>query len=43
MEFNDELEQTIKDHVGAGDMVVCLSGGGGASLDEWLRSKFGKV
>ncbi len=40
MERNNRLEQTIKDHLKIGDMVVCLAGGGGDSLDEWLRTQF---
>ena len=40
MERNSRLEQTINDHLKIGDMVVCLAGGGGDSLDEWLRTQF---
>ena len=40
MEFDNNLETAINKHIKNGDMVVCLSGGGGGSLDEWLRSKF---
>lgn len=43
MERNSRLAQTIKDHLKIGDMVVCMAGGGGGSLDEWLRTKFGAV
>lgn len=39
-ELNDNLREAIKKHLEAGDTVVCLSGGGGGSLDEWLRSNF---
>jgi UDP-N-acetylmuramate--alanine ligase len=39
-EFNHELEQTIRLHIAHGDLVVCISGGGGGSLDEWLRQRF---
>ena len=39
-ELNDGLQKKINQHLQAGDMVVCLSGGGGGSLDEWLRQKF---
>ncbi len=39
-ELNDELKSSIKKHLEAGDLVVCLSGGGGGSLDEWLRAEF---
>lgn len=41
-ELNDELFQKIKHHLAAGDLVVALSGGGGGSLDEWLRTHFAK-
>lgn len=40
MERNTELKQIIQDHLKAGDMVVGMAGGGGDSLDEWLRQKF---
>ena len=30
----------IKDHLDKGDMVVALAGGGGGSLDDWLRDNF---
>lgn len=39
--LNDELIQNIQKHLQSGDLVVCLSGGGGGSLDEWLRANFG--
>ncbi|MBA3758256.1 hypothetical protein H0X10_01320 [Candidatus Saccharibacteria bacterium] len=38
--FDEELERNIKLHVAKGDLVVCISGGGGNSLDEWLRRIF---
>ncbi|HEX8182855.1 MAG TPA: Mur ligase domain-containing protein [Candidatus Saccharimonadales bacterium] len=34
------LEQIIKSQRAAGATVVCISAGGGGSLDEWLRQKF---
>lgn len=37
------LEHTIKEHLAAGDMVVCIAGGGGDSLDEWVRTHFTKA
>jgi len=40
MEFNSALKDQIQKHLDKGDMVVCLSGGGGNSLDEWLRKEF---
>lgn len=41
MKLDDELERAIRDHLDKGDMVLCMSGGGGGSLDEWLRARFG--
>lgn len=38
-ERNDALFETIKKHLDQGDMVVGMAGGGGGSLDEWLRAK----
>jgi UDP-N-acetylmuramate--alanine ligase len=39
-ELNEHLKDNIIKHTSAGDLVVCLSGGGGGSLDEWLRKEF---
>jgi UDP-N-acetylmuramate--alanine ligase len=39
-QLNSDLKQTIQIHLGNGDMVVAMSGGGGNSLDEWLRREF---
>lgn len=39
-ELNSQLETAIKEHVAAGDLVLCLTAGGGNSLDEWLRQRF---
>lgn len=39
-ELNDTLKQNISQHLDDGDIVVCLSAGGGGSLDEWLRKEF---
>ncbi|HVX24267.1 MAG TPA: Mur ligase domain-containing protein [Candidatus Saccharimonadales bacterium] len=36
-----KLKKTIQKHLDAGDMVVGLAGGGGDSLDDWLRNEFG--
>jgi UDP-N-acetylmuramate--alanine ligase len=41
-ELNSKLKQSIDSHLRSGDLVVCLSGGGGNSLDEWLRASFGR-
>ncbi|HSX43582.1 MAG TPA: Mur ligase domain-containing protein [Candidatus Saccharimonadales bacterium] len=35
-----KLRQAIIDHLEAGDTVLCLTAGGGGSLDEWLRKQF---
>lgn len=40
-ERDDELASTIKQHLEQGDMVVAMAGGGGDSLDEWIRVRFG--
>jgi len=37
MERDEELLSVIKEHLDNGDMVVAMAGGGGNSLDEWLR------
>jgi len=40
MERNAELKQAIQKHLDKGDMVVAMAGGGGNSLDDWLRNEF---
>jgi UDP-N-acetylmuramate--alanine ligase len=40
MQLNDELKAAIQKHMDANDLVLCLSAGGGGSLDEWLRLQF---
>jgi len=40
MKRDNELKETIQKHLGNGDMVVGLAGGGGGSLDDWLRQEF---
>ncbi len=37
---DDDLKQTIQNHLDQGDMVVAIAGGGGGSLDEWIRTNF---
>ncbi len=37
---NAALKTTIQNHLQQGAMVVCMAGGGGNSLDEWLRHEF---
>lgn len=39
-DLNAELKGKIQEHTKNGDLVVCMSGGGGHSLDEWLRENF---
>lgn len=38
--LDTNLEQTIRNHLKANDLVVCISAGGGGSLDEWARKTF---
>lgn len=38
--LDDTLKQRIEAHLTAGDLVLCLTAGGGNSLDEWLRQQF---
>lgn len=42
-ELNDELKTAIQTHADAGDTVLCITAGGGGSLDEWLRQAFGST
>lgn len=37
---DNELKSIIQKHLDNGDMVVCMTGGGGDSLDEWIRKEF---
>lgn len=39
-ELDDDLKKAIKHHIEDGDTVLCLTAGGGGSLDEWLRREF---
>lgn len=41
-ELDEQLKEDVKSHAAAGDLVVCISGGGGGSLDEWARQHFSK-
>lgn len=38
-ELNNQLKKDIKTLTKHGTVVLCLSGGGGGSLDEWLRKQ----
>jgi len=38
--LNANLRERIIRHLEAGDTVVCVTAGGGGSLDEWLRKEF---
>lgn len=38
--LDDNLKAQIQKHAGGGDVVLCLTAGGGGSLDEWLRANF---
>ena len=40
MERNPYLSKKIQQHLDNGDMVVGMAGGGGGSLDDWLRQEF---
>lgn len=40
MERNSELKTVLQEHLDQGDMVVGMAGGGGDSLDDWLRQEF---
>ena len=40
MERDDRLKAAIQKHLDKGDMVVGMAGGGGNSLDDWLRQEF---
>ena len=39
-ERNADLKRTIDAHLEKGDMVVAMAGGGGDSLDDWLRENY---
>jgi UDP-N-acetylmuramate--alanine ligase len=41
--LDDELKTIIQKHLGQGDLVLCVTAGGGKSLDEWLRNTFASV
>jgi UDP-N-acetylmuramate--alanine ligase len=39
-ELDNKLKLNIQTHLDSGDLVLCLTAGGGHSLDEWLRKEF---
>lgn len=39
-ERDAELKKALQKHLSDGDMVVCMAGGGGDSLDDWVREEF---
>jgi UDP-N-acetylmuramate--alanine ligase len=39
-DLNDTLFKKIEEHAANGDLVLCLAGGGGNSLDEFLRARY---
>lgn len=39
-ELDEALREAIASHIDLGDTVLCLSAGGGGSLDEWIRKEF---
>lgn len=39
-QLDDSLAAAIRQHLNDGDTVLCLTAGGGNSLDEWLRATF---
>ena len=41
-QLDENLRRTLDTHLAGGDTVLCLSAGGGGSLDEWLRQEFGQ-
>jgi UDP-N-acetylmuramate--alanine ligase len=38
--LDKNLDTAIRDHLAQGDLVLCITAGGGGSLDEWLRARF---
>ncbi len=40
MQLDDNLKLAIQSHLNNHDLVLCLTAGGGNSLDEWLRKEF---
>ncbi len=40
--LDNELTRIINKHLSDGDLVLCITAGGGNSLDEWLRKEFSR-
>ena len=40
VQLDDTLKTAIQTHLDNDDLVLCLTAGGGGSLDEWLRREF---
>jgi UDP-N-acetylmuramate--alanine ligase len=40
MQLSSSLKESIQKQANDGNLVLCLSAGGGGSLDEWLRKEF---
>jgi len=40
--LDKQLKNAILSRIAVGDLVLCLSAGGGGSLDEWIRKEFKK-
>ena len=40
-QLDETLQKNIQKHADTGDLVLCITAGGGSSLDEWLRKNFG--
>jgi UDP-N-acetylmuramate--alanine ligase len=38
--LDENLKKLIVEHIDDSDLVLCLTAGGGGSLDEWLRKEF---
>ncbi|HEY5805977.1 MAG TPA: Mur ligase family protein [Candidatus Saccharimonadales bacterium] len=41
-ELNGALRENIQKHLDSGELVLCITAGGGGSLDEWLRQNFSR-
>ncbi len=39
-QLDENFENALREHIEFGDTVLCLTAGGGGSLDEWLRKTF---